>query len=239
MAEAEIRIAPHHDPLAYAAEFARRGRLHIAGFLDEGDAKRIHDALLKRTSWNLTILHDGARDVTPAQWDALTPQQKAKFEFEVIEAARRRFEGRYCTVRLSDNGEAFTGDVPELVALSRFLNDEPYLSFMRVVTGMPAIALTDAQATLYNPGDFLLEHDDANTPRKHLAAYVLNLTPRWRPEWGGLLSFIDPQGGVEETFTPSWNAINLLKVPQPHYVSFVAPYASAGRFSVTGWMRAR
>ena len=67
---------------------------------------------------------------------------------------------------------------------------------------------------------------------------MLNLTPRWNAEWGGLLCFLDDEGRVTQTYTPTWNAMNLLKVPQPHFVSFVAPYASAARCSVTGWMRA-
>ena len=234
----EFRIAPHHQAGAYAAEFQRRGRVQIPQFLREEDAQRLYRALAQRVRWNLTVLHDVPRDLTPEKWAQLTEAQKAHINQEVIEAAKHRFEGRYCTIRLSNHGEPYGGDIPELAALTRFLNGEPYLAFTRAVTGREDIALTDAQGTLYTPGDFLLEHDDSNTPRRHLAAYILNLTPRWKAEWGGLLQFLDGEGRVSETFVPAWNAINILKVPQPHFVSFVAPYATAGRYSVTGWMRA-
>lgn len=233
-----FQIAPEHEPFRYAEEFRRTGRVQIPGFLREEDAQQLYQALSQRARWNLTLLHDMPRDISMEKWNALPDEHRMEIDRQVIEAARNRFEGRYCTVRLSNHGEPFAGNIPELVALTRFLNGEPFLAFMRAVTGREEIALTDAQGTLYLPGHFLLNHDDSNSQRKHLAAYVLNLTPQWNAEWGGLLCFLDEEGRVTQTFTPGWNVINVLKVPQPHFVSFVAPYASGSRCSVTGWMRA-
>ena len=74
---------------------------------------------------------------------------------------------------------------------------------------------------------------------RRLAADVLNLTPRWKPEWGGLLGFVDSDDHIKRAFTPSWNALNILAVPQRHFVSMVAPFGTEGRYSVTGWLRRR
>ena len=71
------------------------------------------------------------------------------------------------------------------------------------------------------------------------AAYVLNFTPRWSPDWGGILNFIDRDGHVAEGYTPAFNALNVFRVPQLHSVSCVSPYAQAGRYSITGWLRER
>jgi Rps23 Pro-64 3,4-dihydroxylase Tpa1-like proline 4-hydroxylase len=70
------------------------------------------------------------------------------------------------------------------------------------------------------------------------AAYVLNLTPEWRPDWGGLLQFYDAMGNVSRAFTPGFNVLNIFRVPQPHSVSWVTPLAAAPRYAVTGWLRA-
>lgn len=234
----ECALAAGHDVQLYAGEFRRNGRIRISGFLRDDCAQAIHDALAKRTPWNLTLIHNGARDITPAQWTALTDEQKAKLTQEVIEAARVRFEGRYCTHRLSEEGEPYQGGVPELAGLYAFLNGEACLSFIRTVTGSDEVGFADGVATLYTPGDFLLEHSDEKPVARRYAAYVLNFCPRWRAEWGGLLCFPD-EHGKSESFVPGWNTLNLLRVPQPHFVSFVAPYASAGRYSVTGWMRGK
>jgi len=48
-----------------------------------------------------------------------------------------------------------------------------------------------------------------------------------------------PGGHVDEAYVPAWNALNLLKVPQDHFVSQVASFVDVGRFAVTGWVRHR
>ncbi len=228
---------------AYAATYAASGRVHIPRLLREGDARRLHAALVRRTPWELVIIHNGPRQMTLAQWDAIPPAQKQVMEASFAEGARTpgRFQARYLSTHLSLNGEPFTGPVPELQALSRFLNSEPFLAFARCVTGDAAIRLTDAHAHCFRAGDFLHRHhdhiDDARTHR--VAAYVLNLTPVWEAEWGGLLNFLRPDGHVSEAFTPAWNAINFLKVPQGHFVSAVAGFVAAPRLSVSGWVRRR
>ncbi|MFX9023862.1 2OG-Fe(II) oxygenase family protein, partial [Acinetobacter baumannii] len=76
-------------------------------------------------------------------------------------------------------------------AVYDFINSEIGLSFLRTLTGDDRIAYVDAQATRYLPGHFLTEHDDEADGKHRLFAFVLNLTPRWRVDWGGLLLFID------------------------------------------------
>ncbi|MNN76656.1 hypothetical protein D3C81_1930560 [compost metagenome] len=93
--------------------------------------------------------------------------------------------------------------------------------------------------TRYLPGHFLNRHSDANPKTERLYAYVLNLSPGWRAEWGGLLQFLDEGGDITETFVPSFGALNVFAVPQMHAVSTVAPFAGGPRYSVTGWWRAK
>jgi SM-20-related protein len=235
-----VLMASHHDARKYRDVFTKWHRIHIAKFLRETDALRIHDALAHRTPWDLTVIHGNlVYDVKPEHLAAMDAEHKAKFEAEVYASAAKQYEGRYGTKRLSDHGEAFAGDIPELTRLTEFLNDSAFLSFIRQVTGEPKIEFADAQATCYGPGDFLHRHYDTLPDKKRIAAYVLNFTPRWLAEWGGLLGFLAEDGHVIEAYTPAWNALNLLHVTQLHYVSHVAPFAAARRYSVTGWLRSR
>jgi SM-20-related protein len=237
-ADPEFMIAPQHDPRAYADIFRKFGRLHIPNFLREEDARRLHDVLATRTRWRMMLIHDGPKEITQEAWAAMPVEQQQKIDQQVIEAAKVRFEGRFCALRFYD-GKFLDEESPELVAFGRFLNAKPFLSFIRILTGSPDIAMSDAQATFYRPGDFLHRHNDISEGRSRVAAYVYNLTPRWQAEWGGLLSFLDADGHVAEAYTPAWNALNVLRVPQLHYVSHVAPFATEGRYSVTGWLRKR
>jgi SM-20-related protein len=232
-----IQLGPHHDIDGYAARFARDGHVHIPGVLREEDARLLYEGLAFRTPWRLMLIHDGPTELTQEQWAAMPREQREKIDAEIMAAGRERFEGRFLAFRFSDDGELYDGAPGELAALSRFLNGEEFLAFTRAVTAKAQIELADAQATLYRPGDFLHIHDDIFAEKKRLAAYVLNLTPRWKPEWGGLLGYVDSDDHVKRAYTPSWNALNILSVPQRHFVSMVAPFGSEGRYSVTGWLR--
>src|SRR3990167_7921754 len=76
-----------------------------------------------------------------------------------------------------------------IVETFEFLNGEPFLSFMRRLTGASDIAFADAQVTRYGPGHFLTTHNDAVDGKNRRAAFVLNMTPEWRADWGGHLNF--------------------------------------------------
>ena len=235
-----MELAPGHDVELYARVFRQFGRLHIPQVLREEDAKRIHDALANRTPWNLTVIHnDYFYDVSADQLAEMSEEKLQEVEEEVYRFASRQYEGKYRTLRLSDVGESYGGDIPELTELTEFLNSEPFLDFIRAITGRDGIDFADAQATCYEKGDFLHPHFDEDEVKKRVAAYVLNLTPGWRPEWGGLLAYVGPDGHVTEAYTPAWNALNLLRVEELHFVSCVAPFAPAKRYSVTGWLRGR
>ena len=70
-------------------------------------------------------------------------------------------------------------------------------------------------------------------------AFVLNLAPDWKPDWGGYLNFMDLQGNVGVGFIPRFNTMNLFTVPLRHHVSMVAPFAPARRFALSGWFRSK
>ncbi|HEY5288971.1 MAG TPA: 2OG-Fe(II) oxygenase family protein, partial [Caulobacteraceae bacterium] len=84
----------------------------------------------------------------------------------------------------------------------------------------------------YKPLDFLTVHDDGHVKRR--IAYVLNMTPKWKPDWGGALQFYDRDDHIEEGYLPTFNALNIFRVPRRHSVTQVASFGGL-RFSVSGW----
>jgi Rps23 Pro-64 3,4-dihydroxylase Tpa1-like proline 4-hydroxylase len=239
----DFQLASHHDVAAYAAAYRADGRVHIPNLLRDEDAKRLHEAMLRRTPWEILFIYDGLRTLTMSPWEALSHLQRQEMESRFAQGARTpgRFQARFLRADLSIDGEPFTGPDPDLKALVRFLNGEAFLSFARAVTGDSAIRLTDVHTSWYRPGDFLHRHNDYVPEEEgdRSAAYVLNLTPVWLAEWGGLLNFLRPDGHVDGAFTPAWNALNFLRVPQLHFVSTVAGFVAAPRLSVNGWVRRR
>jgi SM-20-related protein len=230
-------------PAAIAASRAtlqRAGRVHIPNALPESRAASLHAAMLQ-TEWRTVLNGEGANvyDLKASDVAAMNPAQEEKLLKVVHAKASSSFQFLFDSRRISDEYESGAVTTGELAEIYTALNSGLALDTLRQLTGEPRIAYVDAQATRYRPGHFLTRHDDDIEGKDRLFAYVLNLTPTWRADWGGLLMFLSPDGHVEEAFTPSWNALNILAVPQPHAVSVVAPFAGAFRYSITGWMRSK
>ena len=161
----------------------------------------------------------------------------------VLEAAyghaREAFQFVYDSYMLGKaRAEGWDPDLP-LHAVLDFFNSPDYLGFVRYLTGDDTITALNAQATRYRPGQFLTPHDDKHSGEGRRYAYVLNLSPRWKADWGGQLQFLDAEGNVIESLLPRWNTLSMFKVPQPHLVSLVSPWAGENRLAITGWMLVR
>jgi Rps23 Pro-64 3,4-dihydroxylase Tpa1-like proline 4-hydroxylase len=240
MPAAPFRLNPAFDAELWAARFAATGRVHIPDFLVPEDAERLLLHLKGSDQWRLVVNQgDKLFELDRAAQQSLDEAGRAALERAVHAAARNEFQFMFETIRVPDAPEARRARGDLLSAFATFLSSPEMLGLLRTVTGMAAMEFADAQATAYGLGHFLTVHDDEVAGKKRFAAYVFNLTPTWRADWGGLLLFHRPDGHVAEALTPSFNALNLFAVPQPHSVSMVAPFAAYRRYSVTGWLRAR
>jgi Rps23 Pro-64 3,4-dihydroxylase Tpa1-like proline 4-hydroxylase len=233
-ADALPELNPRLDRAALAQEFARSGRIHIPGVLTEPSAVRLYHALYQETPWTLT-LNKGADFL---DIEKVSLEERGRLAVAAFERAHSAFQYFFDNHRLSRDGEPYPNPDHYLGKLVAFLNAPHFLAFIRALTGLEAIHRTDAQATLYRPGDFLTVHDDKTGGHKRLAAYVLNMTPAWRPDWGGILQFYDARGNVDQGYSPCFNALNIFRVPALHSVSQVALYGGF-RYSVTGWFHAK
>jgi SM-20-related protein len=230
-------LNPELDLDRMAPAFARDGRVHIPGILTYDSAARVHRCLAQETDFSL-LCRTGDDQAQAWRVASLNPRQETELMNAAYASAGDGFHYLYDGHVLSRDGEAYPDPAHHLAAVTGFLNSVPALDLARRITGNPAIAFADAQATRYRRGHFLNQHDDAND-RGRIAAYVLNLTPRWRPDWGGALLFSDRPGHFSGGYLPAFNALNLLGVPQEHLVGIVSPFAGAARYSITGWFRTR
>jgi Rps23 Pro-64 3,4-dihydroxylase Tpa1-like proline 4-hydroxylase len=226
-------LSPGLDPAALAKAFSSSGRLQITNFLEQGCAMQLYQELASSTQWRLTvnkgeeIHHFEHEDLRSWSADRLATLDRA-----VASGGRYGFQFRYDVIRTDDRAPAI------LVELLEFLSSAEVLDFMQTLTGATDISFADGHATRFGPGHFLTAHDDRSDTMGRRAAYVLNLTPKWRPDWGGLLLFHDKLGNIARGFTPGFNVLNIFAVPQPHHVSWVTSLAAVPRYAVTGWLRA-
>ncbi|MEG1452047.1 2OG-Fe(II) oxygenase [Brevundimonas sp.] len=236
----ELLIGQHDAQklTAIRSRLALMGRAQIDGFLSEVSARNLHQAASSESYNVVSRRATGHMDMSQQWLDMLTPPQKTGLAQTIQEAATTDFQYLYDNYPVYDAVEDGVAP-PVWKSVYDFLNGEAFLELMRDITGEARIAMADAQLTRFRRGHFLTEHSDEAEGKNRYYAYVLNLTPVWRIDWGGLLAFHGEDGNVAEAFTPCFNTLNLLKVPTPHSVTQVALSAGAERISITGWLRGR
>lgn len=234
-----FRLNPELDAETLAKRYRDKGRLHIPDFLHREDADCLYRSLREAKEWKLVINQgDKLFELDRQAQAALSPERRNELDQAIYRSARYEFQFQYETIRVPDGKAEREKQQSPVNRFAQFLSSDPSLSFIKQVTGESDIDYADAQATAYGLGHFLAGHDDAVEGKNRRAAYVFNLTPAWRIEWGGILLFHGSDGHVEQGFSPAFNALNLFSVPQPHSVSLVAPFAASRRYAITGWLRA-
>jgi Rps23 Pro-64 3,4-dihydroxylase Tpa1-like proline 4-hydroxylase len=231
------------DRPALAAAFARDRRVQVRDLLSEAAAREVHQVLEKHTRWGLAwqagsdgphALESSTLRTTPAE------RQRAIAQDAYRSAAAGDYAFQFARYPIV---EAYLGKWDEggpHDLLLEHINTPDFLDFIRDVTGIPEITKGDAQATLFAPGHFLGRHIDSHVGEGWRVAYVMNFClEQWSPDWGGYLNFYDEDGDVIAGFRPRFNALNMFMVPCAHAVTFVPPFAPAGRLAITGWFRDR
>lgn len=227
-------INPGLDPAAIRDTLTRRRRVLIRDFFEAPVVEALANALAA-VDWSLLYRDEtGDRRLSGEELRALSTERRTQISAGINDLAGRTYQFSFYSHPIVHTAQRGESDL--LSRFVRWMADEEFLSVMRNISGLQDIDRVYAQGTLYARGSFLNVHNDEVEVENRRLAYVINLTPRWRPDWGGLLHFDDGEGNVVETFFPHFNSLSLFLVPQNHFVSYVAPYAQAERLAITGWL---
>jgi len=224
------------DIAHWRQELATRGRAQVRDFLQPDAARFLQGLLRDEVPWTLAYRSEERSQVLRADAVAqLGPEGEAEF----IAARAREAKGRYgfaydSYMMVTAYKEGRDPGLP-LHRVLEFFNSPDYIRFIQTLSGDPSLRRVNAQATRYRPGQFLKRHSDIDVEEGRRYAYVLNLTERWEPDWGGLLQFFDAGDRVIDTLMPRYNTLSLFRVPADHAVSLVAPWAEGPRLAITGW----
>ena len=235
-----LRLNGTLRPDAWRAAFVAHRRLHVPEILTPRSARELHQTLVDAKDW-VRCIHlaaDQDVDITMAELDAMAESDRVALEHSLVDSSTDHIKYVFDKIRISSQLEAGGGVASPMRAVHDFVNAPAFLDFFRRLTGDTRIARADVMATRYLSGHFASAHADELPNAKRLYAYVLNLTPDWRVDQGGVLLFLDDDGHVAEGYVPRFNALNVFAVPQTHAVSVVSRLATAPRHSVTGWIHA-
>lgn len=221
-----------------ARRFRQDKRLVIRDVLAPAVAEQLYHCLTNEVRFGLSYQDDpGPKFIDNQKLSAMAPAELDALNQKIASRARQGFQFRYRCYPMLDAFLERRDPGLLLHQLFEFLNSPTMLDFVRTVTGLRQIVRADAQATLFAPGDFLTLHNDFDAAKGRLVAYVMGFTRNWRPDYGGMLQFIDDKFNVEQGFLPHFNSLMLFSVPQMHAVTCVPDFAPIGRYSVTGWFQ--
>jgi len=232
------------DIAALNARFTATGRVQLRNVLTDESARELQLVLAQGTPWGIAVGAGPAKLSSFRAAETRTPEGQQALQAAARSAEQHTARGEYgfrfahYPILEAINEGWDPGGAHEL--LIEHLNTPAFLEMARGVTGIDSLLKADAQATLFAPNHYLGRHIDSHVAEGWEVAYVLNLSREdWHPDWGGYLLFLDEDGDVVEGFRPRFNTLNLFRVPQPHLVSYVPPFAPVGRLAVTGWLRSR
>ena len=231
-----LTLGANVDTEALAKSFASKGVVDMPGFLADDAARILVENLETRRDW-LEVFHTSAStyEMPVSEFDRMDSAKRSQLDQLVWREARSGFQFRYRTVRVPDARSKRTPLEDPLHEFTVMMSSTPILAMFGKVTGRDTLHLADAQATAYSAGHFLTAHDDAVEKKGRVAAYVFSLAREWSPDWGGLLIF--PEAAELRGFIPEFNSLRLFSVPQKHSVTYVPPFVTATRYSITGWLR--
>jgi Rps23 Pro-64 3,4-dihydroxylase Tpa1-like proline 4-hydroxylase len=232
-----IKLNAALEPPALTRDYSIKKRLQIPEFLDPASAQEVFESF-DELPWGM-VYNDGAavHQLSPEQIAGMDDQEADKITAGIQERAQTQFQFLYAFYPILHAYLLPSTPRYRIFDFFEFLNSSEVLNFVRRLTGIDQIRWADAQATWYRPGHFLKAHDDVDPVRGRVVAYVMNLSPEWDRDWGGLLQFFDTSDNVEQAFKPSFNTLNIFTVPALHSVSMVSTYVTEKRLAVTGWFR--
>jgi len=233
----EIKQTLRTDLKKLSDSFKKNKYVQIPNYLEFECAKSIHHCLSQQTQWNLAWNNMGEHtDMDYESVKRWTLEQQKQLSDRIHSQAGRSFQYRYAAIPIYDiyHKKLLPGHFFNFIY--EFFNSTESLDFAKSITNIDSIKFADIQATRYSKGHFLTEHDDHVKGKNRLAAYVLNLTPEWKNDWGGALLIHKDEVSCHALF-PKFNALNIFAVPQKHSVSYISPFAQADRYSITGWFR--
>jgi SM-20-related protein len=233
---ARIELSDSLDVDCLRASFARKGRLLIGQVLRQDCATALREYLESDTEWGISLAPNarGRRFASAVTYRGFNRSQMRDVFDIAYSDGGAQYAHLYETFSLSNyrNGSSRAGQY--YAQFCEFVRSEPFLRFVRQITGLESVRTSTMVACRYRAGHFYASHVDATGGDGHRASYILNLSDYWDAQWGGLLRFKREDGHIDEAYLPRFNSMSIFLSSLEHAVGIVAPYAQHARYSIAG-----
>ena len=227
----ESTIFQFQDIEKYTNEFQLEKKVQIPMILKEEVAEQLFKYCVLEKNWTLSTGFDQMK----FQKKVGKPFEKANAQ--QIKKVQDKFKNDHFSYIFH---RSMNNDTPSYIEFSirKMMSSPAFIESIQQITGLEVTELSTLFLSKYRGGHFLSPHSDKGNGK---LAFVLHLTKGWKPQYGGLLHFMNTKKTeVVRTFCPQFNQLTIFEVPEkgiPHYVSHVVPYIKQDRFAITGWYK--
>lgn len=219
---------------AVAEVFSESHKCRLANFLELDDAQALSKEVQGLREFDLVFYAGGENKAVPEiDLRKHSDETRQQLQSEIFGNAAKGIGFLYGrrVIQKDDQNQ-------KLRQVIEWLNSPDTISWVKAVTEMNDITHADANVTRFARSEFLTRHNDVLPNEARRVAFVINLSPNWHADWGGLLQFFEADGTSTHSWTPSFNSLSLFDVKNVHSVTCIAPFAPALRLGISGWFRA-
>lgn len=210
-----------------------RKSITIPNFLVPEDAERLHQHLVTRDNWKISI-HPYQQGVYTFDQ---TPENREFLQLGIKSANQARLNGEFSYVFYRAEPHDKCSCCP-LCEATNFIKSKPVLDKINEITGENVTSTISVFGSCYQKESFLTTHTDTGRGK---IAFVLNLTKDWDISWGGSLQFLEWNfRTIRKVIPPTFNSLSIFNVEGqgvPHGVSYIPPEVTGRRVAITGWFQ--
>jgi hypothetical protein len=229
----EYKLNDGLDPKALAKAYKKAGRLQVPEALIGAAADALSETIEKMAIWR-TVYLKGDEECTVAGADlrSITARRQRDMLQNMYSQARDGYQ--YVRYECATDNIPNAKDPKALTDADEFFKSDGFRDFLRAVAGVKDGELENVHARWLQREQFMADSDLAGNLPDCKLSFSMDVTRKWRPHWGGQLNFIDPDGAIEEAWSPAFNMLNIYAGGSRHSISYVAPFHGAFCLSICG-----
>jgi hypothetical protein len=214
-------------------KFHRDGYCVIENCFNESMLEEVLQHTISNVGDDWWLSYFPGEDAEEPSWTEVDEEGKYRehIKFAQEAASHMGTHSNYLTYAfVRTKNEAYLHDLKRLI--------EAYFDDIEYITGIKCTGFNGVFLSSYEPGCFLAPHSDEFDPPAPPLSFVLGLTKKWAPHWGGLTHIEGKDPFASTAIFPKYNCLLLFKIPAWHMVTEVAQSAPHHRRVLSGWLQA-
>ena len=152
----EIALNSDIDPKDFAAILQDKGRVQIHNFFSQDSATRLCNLLEQNKTWYLAYNEgDNYYESSMQEFHNMAPHLKQRFMTNIYSRAGTAFQYLFQQYYITQAIEKGEEKGHPLHVMHDFVNADPFMNFMKNLTGEKEIRFIESFASSYGPGHFL------------------------------------------------------------------------------------